>query len=208
MKERFRGYAVLWQRLGFAGFLLYKIQILHRRLFRIRSPFTLRSKYSRFKLLCRPGTSDLAVFWQIFVDREYRCLDQVKQARFILDCGANVGYSAVYFLTRFPEAVLIAVEPDPDNCAMLGANLAGFAGRYRVVRSAIWSRETGLTWDKIQYLNEKFNTTCSRLFCEKTSSRSPHFSQIPGFRERLRLPICEKCRLAALGFNPKKRLAG
>src|SRR5260221_1476823 len=125
MKERFRGYAVLWQRLGFAGFLLYKIQILHRRLFRIRSPLTLRSKYSRFKLLCRPGTSDLAVFWQIFVDREYRCLDQVKQARFILDCGANVGYSAVYFLTRFPEALVIAVEPDPDNCAMLGANLAG-----------------------------------------------------------------------------------
>src|SRR5258708_9013367 len=151
MKERFRGYAVLWQRLGFAGFLLYKIQILHRRLFRIRSPFTLRSKYFRFKLLCRLGTSDLAVFWQIFVDREYRCLDQVKQARFILDCGANVGYSAAYFLTRFPEAVLIAVEPDPDNCAMLEANLAGFAGRYRVVRSAIWSRETGLTWDKMQY---------------------------------------------------------
>jgi FkbM family methyltransferase len=74
-------------------------------------------------------------------------LDTVKRARFILDCGANVGYSSAYFLTRFPEATLIAVEPDPNNCAMLEANLSGFVGRYGVVRSAIWSRETGLMWD-------------------------------------------------------------
>jgi FkbM family methyltransferase len=100
--------------------------------------------------LCRPNTSDLSVFWQIFIHREYRCLDELKEAQFILDCGANVGYSAAYFLTRFPKATLIAVEPDSDNCAMLEANLAGFAGRYRVVRSAIWSRETGLTWERAE----------------------------------------------------------
>jgi FkbM family methyltransferase len=150
MKERFRGYAALWRNLGGRGFILYKIQVLRRRLFGISSPFTLLSKHSQFRLLCRPDSSDFAVFWQIFVKREYRCLDNIKRARFIVDCGANVGYSAAYFLTRFPDTKLIAVEPDPANCAMLEANLAGFAGRYRVIPSAIWSRETGLIWDETE----------------------------------------------------------
>jgi FkbM family methyltransferase len=137
--------------LGFAGFALYKLQRLRMRFFGIRTPYTLCSKYARFRLLCRPNTSDMEVFWQIFVKREYRCLDDVKQPKFILDCGANIGYSAAYFLTRFPEATLTAVEPDPANCAMLETNLARFTGRYRVVRSAIWSEETGLAWEETPY---------------------------------------------------------
>ena len=39
----------------------------------------------------RPGTSDKLVFHQIFVDREYRCLDHLTNIDTILDCGANVG---------------------------------------------------------------------------------------------------------------------
>jgi FkbM family methyltransferase len=79
-------------------------------------------------------------------------MDDVKQPTFIIDCGANVGYSAAYFLTRFPEATLTAVEPDAANCAILEANLARFTGRYRVVRSVIWSEKTGLSWDETPFL--------------------------------------------------------
>lgn len=150
-KKRILSYGHLIRCLGFAGFALYKLQMLRLRFFGIRTPFTLCSKRARFRLLCRPDTSDKEVFWQIFVHREYRCLDDVKQPTFILDCGANVGYSAAYFLTRFPEATLTAVEPDAANCAILEANLARFSGRYRVVRSAIWSEKTGLAWDEAPF---------------------------------------------------------
>ena len=51
---------------------------------------------------CRAHTSDLGVFRQIFIDREYRCLDDVQEPRLIVDCGANVGYASAYFLARHP----------------------------------------------------------------------------------------------------------
>jgi FkbM family methyltransferase len=137
--------------LGLRGFCLFAFQTLRQTFFPGREPFGLRSKNARFRLLCRPNTSDFTVFRHVFIRRQYGCLDSVQQPTFILDCGANIGYSAAYFLTQFPGAVLTAVEPDADNCAILEANLSPFTGRYRIVRAAIWPHETGLTWDETPY---------------------------------------------------------
>jgi hypothetical protein len=43
------------------------------------------------------GSSDLHVFRQIFVEREYGCLDDLADVRLIIDCGANAGYSSGSF---------------------------------------------------------------------------------------------------------------
>lgn len=111
-------------------------------------PFTLYSKYSLFPLLCRPHTTDMNVFVSIFKDREYRCLDDARDVGLIIDCGANVGYSSAYFLSRFPEAFVVAIEPDPENLAIMEANLAPFGSRYRAIHSAVWSHPTGLLLDE------------------------------------------------------------
>jgi hypothetical protein len=67
------------------------------------SPVRLRSKDAAHALLCRPGTSDKWIFDQIFIQREYRSLDDLEEAGLIIDCGANVGNSAAYLLTHFPN---------------------------------------------------------------------------------------------------------
>src|SRR4051794_1523575 len=64
-------------------------------------------------LFVRRNTTDMWTFDQIFVDHEYRCIDHLKNIRTIVDAGANVGYSSAYFLSRFPDVRIIAVEPDP-----------------------------------------------------------------------------------------------
>jgi FkbM family methyltransferase len=147
-KGRMYGYGQLAELLGVVGTIVHRLQQSRLRHFAVRRPYTLRSKYARFRLLCRPNTSDYDVFFQVFLELEYKCLDSVREPELIVDCGANAGYSAAYFLTQFPRAKLIAVEPDPNNCAILEANLAPFRGRVRVVRSAIWPRETGLVWEE------------------------------------------------------------
>jgi FkbM family methyltransferase len=96
----------------------------------------------------RPGTSDLHAFHQIFISREYDCLDAADLVGggpiLIVDCGANVGYASVYFLNRFKQAHVIAVEPDRGNFEICRENLAPFGARATVIRSAIWSHRAGL----------------------------------------------------------------
>ncbi len=97
---------------------------------------------------CRFGTSDEWLLEHIFFDEEYGHLGPVEQPKLILDCGANVGYSALYFLNQYPDAQVVAVEPDPENLAMCQKNLAPYGDRVRIVPSAIWSHETGLVLEK------------------------------------------------------------
>ena len=99
---------------------------------------------SLYPLVYREGTSDLASFHQIFIQREYSCLDDLDDPKLVLDLGANVGYSAAYFLTRFPDCQVISVEPDPDNFAVLQRNLAPFGERSRVLQAAVWSHPVAL----------------------------------------------------------------
>jgi FkbM family methyltransferase len=107
------------------------------------------SPHLKHGVLIRPRTSDKLVFHQIFVEREYRCLDGVTKADFIVDCGANVGYSAAYFLSRYPRADVFAVEPDAENFRQLDANVAPYGSRCTTFHGAVWDRSTAcLSLDK------------------------------------------------------------
>ncbi|TLY16663.1 MAG: FkbM family methyltransferase [Nitrospirae bacterium] len=114
-------------------------------------PYTLRSPYARYPLTCRPGTSDLYAFWQIFVECEYACLDDCVNPNLIIDCGANVGFSSAYFLSRFPQTAVIAVEPEPGNFGMLEINLRPYGSRAQLVKSAVWSHPTELVISREPY---------------------------------------------------------
>lgn len=85
------------------------------------------------------------------MDREYRCLDGLKAPRLIIDCGANVGYSAAYFLSRHPGARVIAVEPESGNFRTLRANVRRFGSRVRTVRAGVWSHRCGLKVERSGY---------------------------------------------------------
>lgn len=86
----------------------------------------------------RPRTSDLATFSQIFTSNEYDLPLDIR-ASLIIDGGANVGYTTVYFANRFPGARIIAIEPEPSNVAMLRRNTAAYPNVV-VLDAAIWKR--------------------------------------------------------------------
>lgn len=93
----------------------------------------------------RLGSSDSLVLDQIFVQREYSTLDNLTPApRIMIDCGANVGYSSIYFLNRYPDLKAILLEPDQKNVEICRRNLLPYADRARVIHAAVWSRSVGL----------------------------------------------------------------
>jgi len=86
-------------------------------------------------------SSDPDVFRQIFIEEEYKVLLSMRPV-FIMDLGANIGLSSLWLLTQFPQATILAVEPDPGNYLLCCKNLERYEQRARVVRGAAWSKST------------------------------------------------------------------
>lgn len=77
------------------------------------------------ELICRfgPGQSDIYIWEEVFVEKANDCVD-LATASWIIDAGANVGYTAIWFAERYPKAQVIAIEPDTENFEILCANTA------------------------------------------------------------------------------------
>ncbi len=86
----------------------------------------------------RPGTPDAQVVLQSFAREAYGYVVPPAPVRLIIDAGANIGDTALWYATRFPQAVVVAVEPDPDNAAVLAKNCAPYRERIHVLRAALW----------------------------------------------------------------------
>lgn len=88
----------------------------------------------------RVGTSDQPVMQQIFIQRDYD-ISRLSRAAdignfyqqalaeghvpLIIDAGANIGASTLYLADSWPEARIIAIEPDTINMELLCSNTNG-----------------------------------------------------------------------------------
>ena len=68
---------------------------------------------------------------------------QPEDVKTVLDIGANVGVTALYFSRIFPRADIYAFEPAPDNFAVLQKNVAN-CGRIRAFNFALGSQDATL----------------------------------------------------------------
>ena len=82
--------------------------------------FDVQKKYG--SLIIRSGDSDIRVFKQIFLDEVYNFFPEGFAPQVIVDAGANVGYSPVWFASKFPSAKIYAVEPVLSNFRILEKN--------------------------------------------------------------------------------------
>jgi FkbM family methyltransferase len=79
--------------------------------------------------------------------------------RAILDLGANVGYTSAFFLSRYPGARVVAVEPDRGNYEVCCHNLAPFGARAKVIHGAAWPEPAKLEVVKGSYRDGRDWTT-------------------------------------------------
>ena len=118
------------------------------------APFdpALRSiEWQGMTLWYRPGSSDpWAIYNHLMKPRERdeyappRELPVAREAvRVVLDIGANVGVTALYFSQVFPNAAVYAFEPAPDNFAVLSKNVANCA-RIRAFNFALGAQDATL----------------------------------------------------------------
>ena len=88
-------------------------------------------------VIVRLGTTDVAVFEHVFINQEYG-FSLARSPTVVIDAGANIGLSAVYFKLKYPKATIIAVEPEPSNFKILVQNAARFPGIIPI-NGALWN---------------------------------------------------------------------
>jgi FkbM family methyltransferase len=99
--------------------------------------------YGRYPILLRRGTSDLPCFEQIILRQDY-AMNLSSPPATILDCGANIGLSALYFHHRYPEARILSVEPQRSNFDLLEWN-TGAVDRITCLHAAVHARDDRLS---------------------------------------------------------------
>jgi FkbM family methyltransferase len=136
------------------------------------SVIELKIKNAEYPILMRIGSSDRDVLGQIFIEREYEPI-AMSHAGAILDLGANVGYSSAYFLSKYPTATVVAVEPDPSNYAICCRNLKPFGNRAKVVHGAAWPERSKLVLDRGTWGDGREWATQVRLAKEDAALSTP-----------------------------------
>jgi FkbM family methyltransferase len=86
----------------------------------------------------RPGSPDASLVLHAIAREAYSCRLPGLAVRFVIDAGANIGDTTVWYATRFPEAEIVAIEPSPNNFDILSRNCAPYGDRIRLLRAALW----------------------------------------------------------------------
>jgi len=89
-------------------------------------PLTLTFEGNTFAFWARDA-ADIAVLREVFLEREYDLgVDYIPER--ILDIGAHIGASAIFFTLKYPQAKVTSYEPDPSNYELLVKNTSAFSG--------------------------------------------------------------------------------
>ena len=104
-----------------------------------RELITLRVDSIRDALYCRSG--DLYVFLEVFGRKFGEVYEPALSGhpRLIVDAGANVGFATAMFANRFPNAKVVAIEPDAKNCELFRRNCGGYSN-VKLLHAAVWYR--------------------------------------------------------------------
>ncbi len=111
-----------------------------------RTTFALHPRELMYPVELRLASTDAEVYGQVITDQEYAAIID-EGARTIVDCGANIGLTSAYFLSRLPEARVIAIEPFAANAELCRRNLARYGKRATVIEAAVWNQAARLVLD-------------------------------------------------------------
>lgn len=125
------------KKLGWQGVKLYLIK-------KIKFPrhISVNLPHSKGPLSLRPNTSDMDVFQQVFINEEYEFpLDKAPEV--IVDAGSNIGLASIYYSIKYPDAKIIAIEPEDSNFALLKENIENYP-TIIPIQKALWHTKTRL----------------------------------------------------------------
>lgn len=94
------------------------------------------------------SASFIFMFDEIFSKQIYK-FPTANEMPYIIDCGANIGLSVIYFKTLYPNAEIIAFEPDSEVFKILKLNTESFSfSNVQLIPKACWNLETEIEFQR------------------------------------------------------------
>jgi FkbM family methyltransferase len=103
----------------------------HARTIRVRGGIELHYRLNR---------GDLQSIREVWIDECYRLPFDLVPER-LVDLGANIGLTSLWFAHRYGCNSIIAVEPSPENAELVRLNLHGNNIRAEVVEAAVGAKD-------------------------------------------------------------------
>jgi FkbM family methyltransferase len=116
------------------------------------NPFRIHLPGLSHPVWLRANTTDKSTLFHVFVYRDYDISELKRYVEFeqrytelvksgntplIIDCGAYIGLSAVWFASRFPHSRVLAIEPSDDNLEIARRNCAPYPN-IELLKGAVW----------------------------------------------------------------------
>ncbi len=124
--------------MGFSNATGYIIQRLYKR----KKLLSAKIKNTKLNILLRNDRYDTQIFTQIFMRQELN-IPFEKAPEIIIDGGANIGLATLYFKNKYPNAKIIAIEPEPSNFELLVKNTKDYADVV-CLNNGIWNKSCRL----------------------------------------------------------------
>jgi FkbM family methyltransferase len=120
------------------GLILYfQIYILNRSVIKLKN-------YPLINF--RPKSCDIDIFNQVIINNEYNLFIK-DENMLIVDGGANIGFTSLYFAKKYPNSIILSFEPDSDNFQLLKKNTESYKN-IQSENKAIWSNDNGIVFYK------------------------------------------------------------
>lgn len=113
-----------------------------------------KSSKKNIHFFLRDNNTDPGIFGQVFIDQQYD-IPISFDPKTILDLGANTGLSALYFSQKYPQANIVALEPDKENFEIALQN-TNDCSRIKMLQKGIWDKNTLLEIIDSNVTNDAF----------------------------------------------------
>jgi len=154
---------------GFPG--LFRTLVL--RASRQKTRMLVASHWSIHPIYLRLNSSDINVFRQVFIEREYQIIAKCAfDDCVVIDAGANIGLTSLFISSLFPNARIFAVEPEQNNFELLKINTMSYQNIH-CIHGALWDKD-----EQVSILSEDDPDWAFRVGANTSNDRHG----IPGYR--------------------------